>query len=318
MRFELHILGSGSALPTSNRNTTAQALNVLERFFLLDCGEATQIQLRKHKLSFNKINYILISHLHGDHFFGLFGLLSSMALLGRKNKLTIFAPTQLKSIILSTLNIQNINTYFPIEFISLNYNSPEIIFQDKKLEVTSIPLKHSIPTCGFLFREKARQRKIKKELIHTYNLSIAEINKLKNGFDITRNNEIIPNEKLTFESLKPRSYAYFTDTVVSRKYIDLIKNVDVLYHESTYVETDKKLARQTAHSTALQVAKFAKDVNCSKLLLGHFSSRYTDDSIFELEAKTIFPNTTAINDGDKITWRNNETDEFLSFNQSNS
>lgn len=301
MRFELTILGSGSALPTSNRNTTAQVLNVLERFFLIDCGEGTQMQLRKHKFAFNHIDHICISHLHGDHYFGLFGLLSSMAMLDRKRPLNIYAPLKLKEF-LNIMVVPDFENYsFPINFHALS-NEPLVIFDDNVLSVTAFPLRHTVPVWGFLFKEKPRPRKIKPEVISQYNISISEIHRIKHGENLLRDYHEIQNDELTTESLPPRSYAFVTDTLITRQHNHLLQNVDVLYHEATFLHNDLSLARQTMHATARQAAELANEINVGQLLLGHFSSRYKSDDEFLNEALSYFKNVIVATDGLKISW----------------
>ncbi|MDA3866612.1 MAG: ribonuclease Z [Salinivirgaceae bacterium] len=301
MRFELTILGSGSALPTTNRNTTAQVLNVLERFFLIDCGEATQLQLRKYGFAINRINHILISHLHGDHFFGLFGLISSMALLGRTNVLHIYSPPGLEGILNTVLNPQFEKTPFPIQFHSLADDDPTVIFEDKVVTIHAFPLRHSVSVYGFFFQEKKRLQNIRSEKITQYKISIPEILAIKEGADLVRENETVPNSVLTIDPLPPRSYAFVTDTIITRKHTELIKNADLLYHEATFLHADKALARKTMHTTAKQAAEFARELMVGKLILGHFSSRYKSDALFLEEANNIFQNSIIGTDGLKIT-----------------
>ncbi|MFN6039831.1 MAG: ribonuclease Z, partial [Bacteroidota bacterium] len=228
-KFELLVLGTGSALPTNNRNPSAQLLNIAERFFLIDCGEGTQVQLRKYKASFSRINHIFISHLHGDHYFGLIGLLQSFHLLGRKQKLNIFCPPQLKQIIEIQNNVSGTDLHYKIEFHFTQTQSLQKIFEDNKTEVFSFPLSHKIPCTGFLFREKQLPRNIIKEKLDLYNISISEIHKLKAGFDATDvDGNIIPLSELTSEPAKPRSFAYCSDTQYSEDIVAYIKNVDLV------------------------------------------------------------------------------------------
>ncbi|MDD2563069.1 MAG: ribonuclease Z [Salinivirgaceae bacterium] len=298
MRFELTILGSGSALPTSLRNTTAQVLNVLERFFLIDCGEGCQLQLRKFSFSFLKINRIFISHMHGDHYFGLFGLLSTLNLMGRQQPLYIHGPAELNGILETVLGFKSEYWKYKVHVIPLNFENPAIIFEDKKIKVTSFPLRHSTPVCGFTFEEQPRPRKIDKSSILELNLTIKEINALKEGMDIERNGEIIENRLMTIDPPSPRKYAFMTDTLKCSSAIEIIKNADILYHEATYLHEDLALARKTCHSTAIQAAQIARDANVKKLLLGHYSSRYTDITVIEDEAKTVFSNSISVLDGE--------------------
>lgn len=310
MRFELTILGSGSALPTSNRNTTAQVLNVLERFFLIDCGEGTQQQLRKYKISFNQIGHILISHLHGDHFFGLFGLISTMSLVGRDRPLHIYGPPYLQNVLSSVLKPQIEKPPFPLIFHELVEGKASVVFDDKVVTVTSFPLKHSVPVWGFKFEEKKRQRNIISEKIAQFNISIPEINRIKEGETLERDGTIIPNEELTTDPLLPRSYVFMTDTLLTRKYIDLFKSAQLLYHEATFLHEDLGLARKTLHTTAKQAAMLAEQAEVQKLFLGHFSTRYKSESLFLEEARESFSNSYLANDGDKIIWPDNKNDRF--------
>ncbi len=311
MRFELTILGSGSALPTSDRNTTAQALNVLERFFLIDCGEGTQHQLRKNKVSFNHINHIMISHLHGDHFFGLFGLISTMALVGRERALNIYGPPELENLLHTILKPQFEKPPFPLNFKPLKTDDPEVIFEDKVMKVYSFGLRHSVPVWGFKFEEKPRPRKMRADKIKEYEISIPEIIQVKDGDNILRNGKTIPNKELTTDPLPPRSYVFMTDTLLTRKHIPIINNVDLLYHEATFLEEDLKLARKTMHATAKQAAQLAIDASVKYLFIGHFSTRYHGVDRFELEAKQVFNKTLNACDGDVIRWPDNNHECFL-------
>lgn len=290
--FQLLILGSSAATPTVNRNPTSQLLNIAERFFLIDCGEATQIQLRKYKLRFQSINHVFISHLHGDHFFGLPGFLASMHLLGRKNELTIFGPPALNEII--TLIHKHSDTYlsYPINFVSTQNKTKELLWEDDKVEVYSFPLQHRINTTGFLFKEKPLPKSIDKYKLEKYNVSFSEIHKLKLGFDAIDNNGIvIKNSDLTINPQAPRSYAFCSDTRFFEGLASDIKGVDLLYHESTFLQDKEDRASQTYHSTSKQAANMAVLSEAKKLVLGHFSARYDDLTFFLNEAKPIFENT---------------------------
>ena len=233
MRFELTILGSGSALPTSLRNTTAQVLNILERFFLIDCGEGSQLQIRKLSLPFSKINRAFISHLHGDHFYGLFGLLSTYNLMGRKKTFYIHAHSDLVQILETVLKIGSQELSYKIEVIPLSFQNPETIFEDSKVKVTSFPLRHSIPVCGFLFEEKPRPRNVIKEFVESMQLTIKEMNELKSGLDIVRDGKVYKNSTLTKDPPRVRKYAFVTDTLKCSNIVEIIKDVDILYHEAT-------------------------------------------------------------------------------------
>ncbi|MBK6985889.1 MAG: ribonuclease Z [Bacteroidetes bacterium] len=290
--FELLILGSSAATPTANRNPTAQLLNIAERFFLIDCGEGTQMQMRKYKARFQSVNHIFISHLHGDHFYGLPGFLASMHLLGRKNELTIYGPKELEEII--NMIHKHSETYlnYPLNFVYTQNTSKQLIFEDEKVEVYSLPLKHRIATTGYLFKEKPLFRNIDKYKLEKMNVSFAEIHKLKQGLDaIDNNGNIIKNKELTLDPIKQRSYAFCSDTKFFEELSNDIKDVDLLYHESTFLEEKADRAKQTFHSTAKQAAQMAVLANAQKLILGHFSARYGNLEEFLEEAKPIFPNT---------------------------
>jgi ribonuclease Z len=302
LTFELTILGSSSAVPTSKRNLTAHVLNVHERFFLIDCGEGTQMQIRRNKIRFGKINHIFISHLHGDHIFGLFGLISTFNLLNRDKNLHIYAHAELENILTRHIEYFERNLSFKIVYHHINPKKNEIIFEDSKLTVETIPLKHRVPCCGFLFKEKPHLRNIKKEFITKYPVPIAQIQRIKEGDDFTTElGEIIPNSEITVPQFKQRSYAYCTDTAYYEKIIPIINNVDLLFHEATYANNLKKQAKETFHSTAEQAATIAKKANAGKLLIGHFSARYKDLTNLEAEARSVFKNTIVAEDGEKYT-----------------
>ncbi len=298
MTFELTILGSSSALPTSNRYPTAQVLNILGRFFLIDCGEGTQIQLRHQRIGFSKIKYIFISHLHGDHYFGLIGLISTLNLLGLKTDIHIYSPSELKNLIQPQLDFIKGEMKVNLIFHPLNFKKQQKIYVDKRVEVFSFPVKHSISTCGFLFKEIQKQANIKKEAIQMFNIPIAKIKEIKAGANfITKTGKVIPNKKLTTPPPQPRSYAFCTDTAYHEPIVEIIKGVDLLYHEATFPEEMKQFAHKTLHSTTKEAAQMAKISNVKKLLIGHFSARYNDANLFEEEAKTIFENTEAVKEG---------------------
>jgi ribonuclease Z len=299
--FELLILGSSAATPTSRRNPTAQLLNIAERYFLIDCGEATQIQLRKYKARFQSVDQIFISHLHGDHFLGLPGLISSMHLLGRQKPLTIFGPKELQDI------IETINKYsetvlnYPLHFVHTQTNEKRKIWEDEKVEVYSIPLKHRIPTTGFLFQEKPLPRNIDKYKLEKLQVSFSEIHKLKQGLDALDNNgNLIKNSDLTCDPPRVRSYAFCSDTKFFKELASHIQGVDLLYHESTFLNDKKERAKQTFHSTATQAAQMANLCQAKQLMLGHFSARYDSLDLFLSEAKPIFENTILAIEGLQI------------------
>jgi ribonuclease Z len=299
--FELLILGSSSASPTSERNPSAQLLNIAERYFLIDCGEATQIQLRRYKAKFQSIDHILISHLHGDHFFGLPGLLSSMHLLGRKQKLNIYCPQQLKGIIDSINGVSETRLNYPINWIYTSGDTLNLIFEDTKVEVYSFPLKHRIPCSGFLFKEKPLPRKIDKFLIEKLNISFADIHALKAGMDVvSQDGKLIRNMDATIDPPPPRIFSYCSDTIFDPGIVEYVRNSDLLYHESTFLEDNLERAKKTYHTTAKQAAEIARMANVRQLLLGHYSARYRNLGEFLNEAGAVFGNCLLATDGKKI------------------
>lgn len=296
MTFSVTILGSSSALPTSKRFPTAHLFNSNERFFLIDCGEGTQIQLRKFRLRFSKISHIFISHLHGDHYFGLFGLISSFSLLGRNSDLHIYAHAGLEKMIECQFTNYSIN--FNLVFHKIPTHKELLLYEDKNLTVSTFPLKHRIPASGFLFKEKERELNLRKDVISKYNLSIKDILTIKKGNDyLWEDKKIIKNEQLTYPPYQTRSYAFCSDTAYYPKVAEYVKNVDLLYHEATFAEDMKEMAKKSTHSTAKQAAEIASKANVGKLLIGHFSSRYKNEKLIENEAKEIFENTEAVVEG---------------------
>ena len=259
MKFELTILGCGSAVPTLQRNAAAQVLNVLERYFLIDCGEGTQQQLRRFKVPYNKINHIFISHLHGDHFFGLIGLLSSFSLQNRRAELHIYSDKRLEEIIEFQLKVMNSRLNYPLIFHYLD-REPGLIYEDRMMTVHAFPLKHryEAPVTGFLFAEKEKERNIKREMTDAFHVPVAFMHRLKKGEDfITSEGEVIANSRLTTAPPAPRSYAYMTDTLFRESFAEYVQGVDLLYHESTYGNEFEGLAKETFHSTAGQAARMA-------------------------------------------------------------
>lgn len=300
--FELTILGSSSATPTATRNPTSQLLNIAERFFLIDCGEATQIQLRRFKCRFQKIDHIFISHLHGDHFLGLPGLLASMHLLGRKQKLTVYGPPALEEII-GLINSQSeTQLNYPIAFVHTKDDGLHKLFEDNKVEVYSFPLRHRIPTTGFLFKEKPLPRNVDKYKLEKYKVSLADIHKLKKGEDvISEEGQPIRNEDLTLPPYPARSYAFCSDTIFHESLAEMIRGVDLLYHESTFLEDKMDRAKATFHSTAKQAAKMAVLSGAKQLVLGHFSARYDQLEPFIIEAGSVFDQVILATEGKKIS-----------------
>lgn len=299
MPFQLTILGSSSALPTSNRYPTAQVLNVRGRFFLIDCGEGTQTQMRKYKIGFSKINHIFISHLHGDHIFGLIGLISTFALLGRTNDLHVYAHSELQNFLTPQIKfLYPEDIPFRIVCHPLNFKKEQLIFEDKTASVYSFPLDHRIPTCGFRFEEKPVLPNLIPEKLKEYNIPIRYRQGIKEGADfITYDGRIIPNSELTTNKHKARAFAFCSDTRINESYIESIKNVDLLYHEATFASDNQALAQTTYHSTGEDAARIAQKADVGKLIIGHFSARYKDHKTILAEAVRIFPNTEAISEG---------------------
>ena len=298
MRFSLTILGSSSALPKPDRFTTAHVLNAHERFYLIDCGEGTQIQLRRYKIRFSKIHHIFISHLHGDHFFGLFGLLSSFNLMGRKVPLNLYGPEKLKNILDAVYGNMGEKMNYSINFSQLNWQDKQLLLETEKIKVYSFPLDHKIQSCGFLFKEKKQARNLIKTAKEDYDLGIKEIIQLKNGEDVKRDTgDILSYKLLTNKSFTPRSYAYVSDTRYYEPLVDHIRDVDLLYHEATYLEEMSSQAQLTGHSTSMEAARIAKMAKVKKLVIGHFSTRYKSTAPLLEEAQNIFPNTFAAADG---------------------
>jgi ribonuclease Z len=296
--MKLTILGSSSALPTSGRYPSAHVLNAHERLFLIDCGEGTQMQLRKCRIKFGKINNIFISHLHGDHIFGLYGLLSTFNLMGRENPLHIFAPGNYNLMLNSHLKDFDINLNFEIEFTPLEGNDPVKIYDDKYISVTSFPLKHRVKAYGFIFREKPADRNIIKESIAKYKIPFVRIPAIKKGEDYTTDDgTVIKNSELTVDPPAPLSYAYCSDTMYFNRLAGFIRDVDVLYHEATFDSSLDDLAKTTGHSTTVDAAKTACNANVKKLIIGHFSARYDDISPLVEEARSVFRETIPAVDG---------------------
>ncbi len=296
--MKLTLLGCYAATPRTITNPTAQVLEIRNRMFLIDCGEGTQVQLRKNKLKFSKINHIFISHLHGDHMYGLVGLISTFMLLNRQTDLHVYGPKGIKEIILLQLRYSNSFTGYNLYFHELESKESEVIFEDDKVIVKTIPLQHRIYTNGFLFQEKPKERKLNVEAVEHYQIDKAYYRKIKYGGDITLDNgQIIPNAELSFDPEPTKSYAFCSDTIYNEAIVPLIQNADVLYHEATFLESEADKAEKTMHSTAKQAATIAKLANVKHLVLGHYSTRYSSIELFQQEAETIFTNVLLGDDG---------------------
>lgn len=296
--MKLTILGCYSATPRVSTHTTSQVLEINNHMFLIDCGEGTQVELRRHKIKFNRIKHIFISHLHGDHFFGLVGLISTFRLLTRETDLHIYGPKGIKEVITLQMKLADSWTNYNLIFHELSSKNSELIYEDDLVEVYTIPLEHRVYTNGYLFQEKEGERKLNIGAAIDANIDKAYYNKLKQGFDvINENGKIIENTLVTSNGEKPKSYAFCSDTVYKEDIVPIIKNVDVLYHESTFLDKHAHLAPKTKHSTAKQAATIAKSANAKTLILGHYSSRYDNLEDFRTEAKTVFKNVKLAEDG---------------------
>jgi len=296
--MKLTILGCYAATPRTLTNPTSQVLEIKNHMFLIDCGEGTQVQLRKHKIKFSRINHIFISHLHGDHFFGLPGLISTFRLLGRDKEMHIYGPKGIKEAITLLLKLGDSWTNFQLIFHELTSKEQELVFDDDRVTVETIPLNHRVYTNGFLFREKLGARKLNIDAVAEFKIDKSYFQNIKKGRDIILDDgSKILNEHLTFNPPKPKSYAYCSDTAYKPELVPLIKNVDVLYHESTFLDSETHLSEKTKHATAKEAASIAKSANVGKLILGHYSTRYKSIELFKEEAETIFQNVGLAEDG---------------------
>lgn len=298
--FETTILGSSAATPTSLRHTSAQLLKFHNLYFLLDCAEGCQMQLRRLRKPMMKINHIFISHLHGDHYLGLPGLLFSLHLLGRSRELHIYSPPGLEEIIELQYKIAGLTPSFDIHYHGL-LEGKSIIYEDPQLEVETLEMDHRLPTFGFLFREKPKERSIRKESLSKYRIPLDQRNGIKKGNDfITADGTRIPNEEITFPPPPPRSYAFCSDTAYTESFIGQIRHADLLYHEATFMHDRAAVARQKLHSTTIEAATIAKKAGVKTLMIGHYSARYKELEAFRNEAATVFPNTILAKEGETV------------------
>lgn len=299
--MKLTVLGCYAATPRTISNPTSQVLEIKNQVFLIDCAEGTQVQLRKSKVKFSNINHIFISHLHGDHFYGLIGLISTFMLLNRQKDLHVYGPKGIKEIILLQLRASGSYTGYNLFFHELESNEPELIYEDDKVLVQTIPLQHRIYTNGFLFREKLGDRKLNFDKVQEYKIDKVYFNKIKKGSDITLDNgKRVSNDELTFDPPLPLSYAYCSDTRFNEKLVSYITGVDFLYHESTFLNNESHLAEKTMHSTATEAALIAKMAQVKKLILGHYSTRYASIELFKTEAQAVFEEVILAEDGKEI------------------
>lgn len=303
MDFTLTVLGTASARPSSGRNQSAQVLTVHGRSFLIDCGEGVQTRLQESRIPLHKIDTIFISHIHGDHIFGLFGLLSTMGMLARPAPLNIFAPVNFGPILKFFLSYYGEGVSFEIRHIPLTMKAPEVVYETKSLEIRAFPLNHGIETFGFLFREKEPLYNVRKWKVDEYSLSLTEIASIKRGEDVVREypdgrREALTVKELGYKPFVPRSYAYCSDTSPFADEASWVKGVDILYHEATYLDELSDQAEKRHHSTTLQAARCALDAGVKKLVIAHYSSRVQDISLYQAECRTVFPETYAASDGD--------------------
>lgn len=301
MGFELTILGSSSATPIYNRHPTSQLLVIRDHHFLIDCGEGTLSQLLNYRIKYHKITHIFISHLHGDHYLGLVGLISTFHLQGRTIDLHIYGQQELMDIIEIQLRISNMNLRYNLIFHSVRHYAPEVVFEDEEIMVRSVVLNHRVPCTGFIFKEKPRPRKLRIDKLQEHNIPFTYFNKLRKGEDFrTYNGDVIPNKELTEEPSPSRAYAYCSDTIFDIGVADEVRGVDLLYHEATFLHEQEDRAAATFHSTCIQAAEIAKKGEVNKLIIGHFSARYRDLQPLLLEAKSVFENTELALEGRKF------------------
>ena len=296
--FRVTILGSGSALPTKDNFHASQVLELRGRRYMIDCGEGTQIKIGQYKINVSRLNNIFISHLHSDHCIGLAGLISTMAMLGRSEPLSIYAYKDLKNILLPTLDYFTDDDSFEVIFHDINPKKKEIVYEDKALTVSTIPLKHRVPTCGFLFEERQGEQHLIKQMIEAFDIPIRELKAIKQGADfVDKDGFVVKNERLTTPADVPRRYAYISDTLYTESIIPQIEGVDCLFHEATFLEQDHGRAKETLHSTAIQAAQIAKKARVKQLVIGHYSARYRQHKPFLDEARSVFENTVLAEDG---------------------
>ena len=301
-KFEVNILGCGSALPTTRHFASSQVVNIREKLFMIDCGEGAQLQLRRSKLKFSRLNHIFISHLHGDHCFGLMGLISTFGLLGRTATLHIYAHQELEKLLKPQLDFFCQGMTYTVEFHTIDPSKAATIYEDRSVTIRTIPLRHRIPTCGFLFQEKQTPNHIIRDMVDFYQIPVFELNRIKNGEDyITPDGTVVPNHRLTIPSAPARSYAYCSDTIFLKSIVPQIKGVDLLFHEGTFAQSEAARAKETFHTTAMQAAEIARDAEVKQLLIGHFSARYEDESILLKEAQSVFPATLLAKENLRIT-----------------
>ena len=299
--FNINILGCGSALPTTRHLATSQIVDLRDKLYMIDCGEGTQVQMRRMRVRFGRLAHIFISHLHGDHCFGLPGLISTLGMLGRTGELVVHGPKEVETYLRPVMDLFCRGMEFEVRFNPVDTRSHSLVMEDRSLSVYSIPLKHRIPTCGYLFAEKPKEAHIIREMTDFYQVPVRCMKDIKQGQDyVTPEGEVVPNSRLTRPAAPPKRYAFCSDTAYNRSIIPIIEGADLLYHEATFAECDLARAKETFHSTARQAAEIARDAYVKRLVIGHYSARYEDLSELHREAEAVFPGTILGNEGTVI------------------
>ena len=299
--FNINILGCGSALPTTRHLATSQIVDLRDKLYMIDCGEGTQVQMRRMRVRFGRLAHIFISHLHGDHCFGLPGLISTLGMLGRTGELVVHGPKEVETYLRPVMDLFCRGMEFEVRFNPVDTRSHSLVMEDRSLSVYSIPLKHRIPTCGYLFAEKPKEAHIIREMTDFYQVPVRCMKDIKQGQDyVTPEGEVVPNSRLTRPAAPPKRYAFCSDTAYNRSIIPIIEGADLLYHEATFAECDLARAQETFHSTARQAAEIARDAHVKRLVIGHYSARYEDLSELHREAEAVFPGTILGNEGTVI------------------
>ena len=299
--FNINILGCGSALPTTRHLATSQIVDLRDKLYMIDCGEGTQVQMRRMRVRFGRLAHIFISHLHGDHCFGLPGLISTLGMLGRTGELVVHGPKEVETYLRPVMDLFCRGMEFEVRFNPVDTRSHSLVMEDRSLSVYSIPLKHRIPTCGYLFAEKPKEAHIIREMTDFYQVPVRCMKDIKQGQDyVTPEGEVVPNSRLTRPAAPPKRYAFCSDTAYNRSIIPIIEGADLLYHEATFAECDLARAKETFHSTARQAAEIARDAHVNPLVTGHYSARYEDLSELHREAEAVFPGTILGNEGTVI------------------
>lgn len=299
--FELNILGCGSALPTTRHLATSQIVNLRDKLYMIDCGEGAQVQIRRMRLKFSRIGHVFISHLHGDHCFGLPGLISTLGMLGRTGDLVVHGPNGIDRFLRPILDLFCKGLPYEVRFNVIDTERHELVFEDRSLRVYSIPLRHRLPCCGYLFAEKEKEAHIVREMTDFYQVPVRMMQAIKRGEDfVTPEGEVIPNARLTRPADPSRRYAYCSDTAFHPAIVPYIEGVDLLYHEATFAEQDLPRAKETFHSTARQAAEIARMAGVKRLIIGHYSARYEDTEPLLQEAAAVFPETSLAREGMRI------------------